>query len=179
MNNHGICGCGCEGETSIANRTRPERGCVKGEPNKFISGHNPRRIRRKEGDGQGYLRVPAPNHPRASWGRTMKHIIIIEKALGKPIPINAVTHHIDEDKSNNRNTNLVLCNDLAYHNLLHRRIRALRACGYAAGLLCKYCHKYDKPEHLFVGPNGTNICHKVCRAQYLKTRYNKIKRGIL
>lgn len=42
MNNipHGLCQCGCGQETSLASTTLKKRGWVKGEPLRYISGHN-------------------------------------------------------------------------------------------------------------------------------------------
>jgi hypothetical protein len=38
--NYGYCECGCGEKTSLAPTTRSDRGWVKGEPVRFISGHN-------------------------------------------------------------------------------------------------------------------------------------------
>jgi hypothetical protein len=38
-------------------------------------------------------------------------------------------HHVDECKSNNAPSNLVACQDTAYHFLLHVRTRTVRAGG--------------------------------------------------
>ena len=35
-----ICECGCGEQVPIAKQNRPERGVVKGQPSRFISGHN-------------------------------------------------------------------------------------------------------------------------------------------
>jgi hypothetical protein len=37
---YGMCCCGCGRETNLAQRTVPERGHVKGEPCRYIMGHN-------------------------------------------------------------------------------------------------------------------------------------------
>jgi hypothetical protein len=57
-----------------------------------------------------------------------EHVLIAEKALGKPLPKGAVVHHVDRDSMNNNTKspwNLVVCPDQAYHLLLHARVRAL------------------------------------------------------
>ena len=49
------------------------------------------------------------------------------KALGKPLPPKAIVHHVDD--SNPDDSPLVICQDQAYHLMLHRRLRVLRAGG--------------------------------------------------
>lgn len=61
--------------------------------------------------------------------RVSAHRQIAATALGKPLPETAVVHHVDENKRNNVNSNLVICQDEAYHQLLHLRARIVRARG--------------------------------------------------
>ncbi len=73
-----------------------------------------------------YKRVTRHGHHRSdSQGHVLEHILIAEKALGKPLPLGAQVHHVDEDATNNSNRNLVICQDAAYHKLLHYRARLL------------------------------------------------------
>jgi hypothetical protein len=53
----------------------------------------------------------------------LRHRVIAEKALGKKLPPGAEVHHVDEDKSNDSNNNLVICQNRSYHKLLHKRAR--------------------------------------------------------
>jgi hypothetical protein len=79
-----------------------------------------------------------------SFGRKVgEHVAVAERAIGRPLPKGAVVHHIDENKHNNAPRNLVICQDKAYHNLLHRRERALRECGDPDALRCQVCSGYD------------------------------------
>ena len=75
--------------------------------------------------GDGYICVKMPDHPRADKrnGYVAEHILIAERALGRPIPDRAEIHHVNEVKTENRNDNLVICQDTAYHQLLHVRMR--------------------------------------------------------
>jgi hypothetical protein len=77
-----------------------------------------------------YLRVRVPGHPKAtSAGDVYKHILVAEAALGRPLPKGAQVHHVDGNTRNNANTNLVICEDLAYHKLLEHRGRVVRLGG--------------------------------------------------
>lgn len=79
-------------------------------------------------------------------------------------------HHVDENPRNNTPTNLVVCPDQAYHMLLHKRMRALDACGHADWSHCQFCGRYDAPEALtFSTSNGASY-HKPCRATYMREK---------
>ena len=56
----------------------------------------------------------------------LRHILVAEKALGKSLPVGAEVHHVDLDRSNDNPSNLVICQNRAYHKLLHKRTEALR-----------------------------------------------------
>lgn len=103
---------------------------------------------------------------------TREHVRLVEIALGKRMPPNAVVHHADGDKSNNARGNLVACQDQAYHFLLHVRTDALNATGDASQRRCRYCSRYDRPENLtfLVRKSGRNkgcdiVYHRACSAK--------------
>lgn len=124
-------------------------------------------------DPEGYILVMSPGHSRAkTTGYVWEHILVCEKALGKLLPPGAIPHHVDGDRSNNKNSNLVLCQDQAYHNLLHQRQRALEACGHANWRKCWICKQYDAPQKLIIRKNS-GAFHRNCHAEYGKFRRQK------
>ena len=137
------CECGCGSVTPIAKKTRTADGYRKGEHIRFVPGHqacirvgalNPMAKRTGETSpswkggrnrhSRGYVLICMQEHPRASGGQVLEHIVIAERALGKPLPARAEVHHVNGDRADNRTSNLVICQDRAYHMLLHARARA-------------------------------------------------------
>lgn len=97
------------------------------------------------------------------------HRLMVEKILGRTLPRTAEVHHIDQYTWNNSNSNLVVCQDAKYHKLLHRRTRALKACGHASWRQCVHCKKYGSPEEMIsVSKNSYSVLHPSCRPEYLK-----------
>lgn len=106
---YGYCHCGCGRKTNLATKKITKKGIVKGQPRKFLHGHHMGRGENsyfwKGGRSvgkHGYILVHAPGHPRAGRnGRVLEHIIIAEKALGKPIPYGSYVHHRHRFITNN------------------------------------------------------------------------------
>jgi hypothetical protein len=123
----------------------------------------------------GYVFVPTPpDQTLTATGYSYEHVSIAEKALGKPLPSSARVHHADEDKANNANNNLVICQDDAYHFLLHARKRALLACGNPNWLPCFVCKEYADPGILIkANGQGTAHCHPFCRKKFVNLQYKK------
>ncbi len=117
----------------------------------------------------GYVRVAGGR--RAMRPVILEHWAIAEKALGHLLPTGAVVHHWDEDKTNNTPSNLVICQDHAYHMLLHARKDRLQDTGSLNLKRCKTC-KVVKPLTEFT-PDAGNwdgrmyVC-KRCRADKAK-----------
>ncbi len=183
----GFCQCGCGGRTKIPQYTDNYKRWIKGQPKCFLQGHNSRgKIGNKSSawkggkyiEPHGYTMIYYLSHPRANAQRYVReHILIAEKALGKPLPSKTQVHHQNEERSDNKTPgNLVICQDLAYHKLLHQRIRALKVCGHASWRKCTYCKKYDTPLNLTISnvPKGS-VYHKTCAAKYERER--KLSKG--
>jgi hypothetical protein len=99
--------------------------------------------------------------------------LLAERALGHPLPTHAIVHH-------HTDTQLVICQDQAYHVLLHRRMRILRAGGNPnTDAWCSRCQR-PRPLHLFYRrrtanrsqPVGslTTVCRE-CMCLYGREKY--------
>lgn len=121
-----LCECGCGEAAPVYNQSHTARGIVKGQPARFIQGHQLREHLRTRKAGNRY--------------RGGKHVEVAERALGKPLPVGAEVHHVDGIKRNNDPRNLVICQDTAYHRLLHIRAEVLKAGGNPnLQRLCRKC----------------------------------------
>jgi len=110
------CECGCGRPVRLSEKARHSRGYAKGQPLRFAQGHTGRTGKRQPGK---YLYK----------GNQTLHVVIAAKALGRPLPAGAEVHHVDGNKQNNANSNLVICPSRAYHMLLHVRQRVIAAGG--------------------------------------------------
>lgn len=127
----------------------------------------------------GYIMEIRKGHPRGVTkdNYVYRSILVVEAVLGKPLLPPARVHHVDGNRSNDAHTNLVVCQDAAYHNLLEKRTRALKACGHAAWLKCRICKRWDTPENLRIikSNNSTTQYHNPCMNTYNKRRYWQCK----
>ncbi|KKK99187.1 hypothetical protein LCGC14_2635220, partial [marine sediment metagenome] len=154
-------------------------GHIKGQSVRFVSGHNNARGaahhnwrggRKKH--GVGYIdRYIAPGH------YLLEHrVLAVQARGGRPLPPRAEVHHINANRADNWGRNLVVCQDRAYHFLLERRTRALRACGHANWHKCRGCKQWDDPRNLYLEPNSPKAIHHSCNAEYQRQRRAKQRR---
>lgn len=68
-------------------------------------------------NGVGYVSVSRTRH------RT-EHSLVAERVLGRKLKRSEVVHHINGDKADNRNCNLMIC-DRSYHQQLHAKMSNL------------------------------------------------------
>lgn len=117
----------------------------------------------------GYRMVMAHHHP-FTWanGYIKRATLVVEAIIGKLLPQNAVVHHVDGKKENDRPGNLVVCQDTAYHTFLHHRQKALDECGHANWRRCWLCKTWDDPKNLRIYP-GT-VHHFSCYTNYRRRK---------
>ena len=69
-----------------------------------------------------------------------EHRLVVERVLGRTLPTKVHIHHVDENRKNNSNRNLVVCEDIAYHKLLHFRASLIKAgANPNTERVCKAC----------------------------------------
>lgn len=121
--------------------------------------------------GGKYRMQFSPEHPRACKNYVLEHRLIAEKALGKLLPLHAVVHHHSTKQ-------LVVCQNRAYHNLIHKRMRAFYACGHANWVKCCYCQTWDNPEtgNMWVNKKTGAAHHRKCdNVAHVQARLDKKK----
>jgi hypothetical protein len=91
---------------------RPKNFCNQTCFHRFSQGANHSCAETNKTSTQGYKVVGFGKN------RHPEHRVIAEKVLGRTLKRNEVVHHIDGDKTNNKNSNLLIC-DVAYHQWLH------------------------------------------------------------
>jgi hypothetical protein len=170
----GECACGCGGKTALASYTR--KGAIKGTPNKYIHGHHTKGINNWHWNNgkiqeSRYPRLMNPNHSRSINGYVYEHILIAERALGKPLPPGVVVHHANGVSNDNSRGNHVICQDEKYHRFIEKRLRAFLACGNKSWRKCSFCGKYDDPQNMYVRKH--NAWHRQCVNEYNRRGCNE------
>jgi hypothetical protein len=123
-----LCECGCGKKTPIAIRTCTSRGQKKGEPLRFINGHNARLLDSAEQKRRVSLRDYASQRYTGSRKNYVKlknrhmHRVVAEQKLGRKLASGEIVHHIDGDKWNNHPNNLLVMTQ-AEHARIHCNIR--------------------------------------------------------
>lgn len=153
----GYCQCGC------GQKTKKGR---KQTWNNFIYGHNRKNIKdTKRYKGNNYKQIGTGSDIK------LEHRIIAEEALGKPLPLLVAIHHYGKKCDNH---SIVICENDAYHFLLHRRDRAYKATGNPNMRKCHICKGWDLSENLYEFHGIKNpylqYRHRSCNIKYLKLR---------
>ena len=165
---YGFCQCGCGKKPPLAKKTRSEHGRVKGNPIRFINGHNGRKYSFGMRMAGGYIKIHYPNHNRADRdGYVMEHILVIENAFGRLLRPDETIHHIDENRSNNSIGNLLVFKTNSMHLYYHRRLESFRACGHWNWRKCWICKQWDSPNNLIINHHAN---HRLCVNDYYRIR---------
>lgn len=127
----------------------------------------------------GYKEIYLPNHPYArSNGTVFEHRLIAEKKIGRPLLPTEVVHHIDENKNNNSDDNLIVFKTNEDHSRFHKTgiLQALDDGTYISPVqqhrLCKciYCGKTFHLSNLW---KSSSFCSVECRDTYNKNSPKK------
>jgi len=122
-------------------------------------------------DQRGYVSIYTPD-----FKLVREHVLIAERAAKISLPKGTDVHHVNEDKGDNRNCNLVVCENRCYHAMLHRRKAALDECGNANWRKCNFCKSWDSKKNLYISPDGRTVAHKKCQQEYNETRRLKMEK---
>lgn len=147
-----------------------ECGCGTPVKKRFARGHQARLPAAREKMRTAPLRYKDARTAQSAGYVTMydgsgrhqlEHIVVAERAFGRKLPKGAEVHHVNEIRTDNRPSNLVICPSHKYHVLLHIRAKALDVCGHADWLKCHICKVYDAPKNMYIHPRGNGL-HREC-----------------
>jgi len=134
-----------------------------------IPEHNPRNGSGHPYTGKSYKQMSVVGHPEAKRadGILYEHRYLATKVLGKCLPLKVEIHHFGGGRHRGQ---LVICEDKAYHRLLHRREKAFYSTGDPGKRKCVFCGDYDSTDNLVSyfsknHPNG-RFHHASCKTDY-------------
>ena len=134
--------------------------------NRELPEHNPKNKSGHPYNGKNYKIISLPGHSQSCGkdGMMYEHRYLAAKALGKPLPIGAQVHHFGGKRTPGQ---LVLCENLQYHRLLHIREKAYVATGDPKKRKCPFCQGWDDIDNMKSyfnerKPNGVFL-HIECR----------------
>jgi hypothetical protein len=152
---------GCENKARV-------RGFCNTHYTRWRRHGNPLGGRPRNKDGEGCLRPTGYILTQKNKRRVANHVRIAEEAIGKELPTGSIVHHINGNRSDNRPSNLIICQDEAYHHLIHLRTNATRNGFPPHYRSCRYCKQYDDPANM--KECRGSFRHNACRNAYEKEK---------
>ena len=174
--------CGKITEEKYYDKTHKYRFCSRSCSNLGQMGEKNHRFKGKR-RLEGYIVVYSPSHPKAFRdGEVFEHILVAEKALGHYLPKGAVVHHINGIKDDNRNCNLLICQNDNYHKRLHARIRRLEDTQSFNLKRCTKCKEIKSLTNFHLNKNNWDGHVERCQActnqiQKVGTKNTHCRRG--
>lgn len=163
-----LCKCGCGQEVR--------------EGNTWVHGHHARSPKHNGNWSGGQYTKPdgtvmllRPDHPNTDTkGYIPEHRWIAEQKMDSRLSTDAEVHHRNGDRNDNRPENLVVCEDHAYHALLHQRKNALENCGHANWFRCRHCGEYEPGDDMYIyNPDGSGDGYKYAYHRKCETKYRR------
>lgn len=126
---------------------------IRIENNNRINKGKKTAYRRKDVIKKGYRYIWTPGHPKAdSDGYVPEHVLVVEKRIGRYLTKKECVHHIDRNRQNNVDSNLVLYKSQGSH-MKEAHIYALVIANKIKGnqelidLVMKYIDNYNKTKN--------------------------------
>ena len=115
--------CGCLNSEKVIERNKEGNSEeTRKKLSKSLKGNGFKTGRIKNGNGYILLYIPGQYPNKGKY--KLEHRIIAEKVVGRTLKRNEIVHHINGNKSDNRNCNLLICS-LSYHAWLHMKMSDL------------------------------------------------------
>lgn len=123
-----------------------------------------------------YKLITKHGHPNAKAnGQIYEHTWVMSELLGRPLTALEVVHHVDENRGNNKPSNLLLFATQAEHLMHHAKERAFKACGNSEFMKCSFCGNYDNPSNMLIRKDKYTAHHSACRTAKRSTPEGKAK----
>ena len=137
-----------------------------------------------------YYDVYYPQHPKAREnGSVMLHILVAEKMLGRNLTEQEVIHHIDGNRKNNNENNLMVfatqSDHISYHQMIKsktkkdfilKQINGVYHCNYKnKHTVCRIC---SKPIYAYSKTGVCNSCYHTSTRKVIRPTRETLKSEI-
>jgi hypothetical protein len=175
---YGFCQCGCGEKAPIATASDRNRGLVRGEPRRFVHGHNTRRAVRYVVQDCGYA-TPCWvwqlfRHSNGYGGEQvdgrscLAHVVSYERHVG-PVPEDLQLDHLCRVRA---------CVNPAHLEPVTLAVNVLRGIGPSAvnarKTHCKRGHEFS-PENTHITTDGKRVC-RACKREWVAEKRHRTGR---